>query len=372
MKQNRFENSASTAENPDIPYPINVSEMGDLNFEQRISQFLNSENFLNIVKEFPSAERATKLGMVIEYFIIHPDGFDLENFVQQLQANPAIKSMSDANELIVASIAHKLNIKNTEDSEAIFQYFNDKYERNGYYFHGFNGSFRNDIQKNGLSVKERHWNWTELEKIIEIAKKAGQPMILGWADINSKERISLAASANNIYSYAYASPEWFAAFVSEGSHVSDEEDRKKAFYRRDYKTAKNNIEKLVAALTSRKQEDIEAKKAYPNITPQEKQAILDFFEKYWKIFAEEKSKLEGALVKKSATKWGRSTPVSLADYKKHFTGNKITTVQDVIKTELIGDETFHHDMQINHDIPPEAIKIIELPSYDKVFPETSE
>lgn len=352
---------------------IRTAEQSDLGFEQRVSQFLNSEVFLHFLHELPAEERDSKVGLVMEYFIIHPDGFGLDEFLDALRQDGKIKKISDASSLIVDSIARKLGIAdiNThEGSQAIFDYFEKHFFGNGYFFHGFNGVLEEDIQTQGLTLHNRRWDWHELKQVMDIGNKAGVSTILGWGGINSEGKTSVSGTADNTYGYAYASPEWFAQFVSEGWHIPLDKKKKEAYYRRDYKTARRNIEDVCTALMSRKEEDIHAGKAYPNITEQDKQILLDFFEKYWAFFAGEKSKPKGALIQRSALQLATSSYDSFDDYLRtnpHF-GNAKTTVQDAIRT-LLGSGGFYNDVQIEHDIPPQGIKTVDLPDYNKVFPE---
>lgn len=353
---------------------VSPAEQEEISFERRVSEFLNSENFLNFIREFPDKERGSKIGMILEYFTIHPDGFELNEFLKVLAEKRGIRDISEVSEQIVNSIMRKLGINDPnhpDSANKIFEYFSSNFFDQGYFFHGFNGAFLKNIQTEGLALHSRRWDWQELKTIIEIGKRVGVPMLLGWGGINSEGKISLAGTAGNVYHYACSSPEWFAQFVSEGFHIPNEKKKKEAYYRRDYATARQNIADVCQELMSRREEDIKAKKAHPNLTAQEKQTLTDFFEKYWKIFAGADSRPQCCLVAKSALEWGGRTYTDFDDYRTGAFNAKINeqpTIQNAVKN-ILGMQGFSVDIQIKRNVPSRDIKIVNLPDYNKVFPE---
>lgn len=255
----------------------------------RISNYLNSPNYLELIKTFDLEKRGEVIGLTTQYFILHPDGKDADDFVHQLQGInfSGILGNARVTQLLVDSIAKKLGLNNIETDNAktqIFDYYIENHELNGVYYHGFNGAFESAILTNGLTTNERFWNWKDLDEIRKIGEINGKGMLLGWANINSEGKISFSEVAKNSYRYALASPEWFAQFVSEGFHIPSNPIQKNAYYRGDYEQARINIEQLCIKMQSSKLEDIQNKKVSPNISDAEKQKILDFFEKYWALF----------------------------------------------------------------------------------------
>lgn len=333
---------------------------------------MNSEKFLGRLHECPDEEsRAKLIGLAVEYCVLHPDcaGFDTFISVPDLHNLP-IKQRAA---LLVRSIAHKLDIAEADIPSAdflIFSYFKENVVKKGYFYHGFNGNFEDEIVKQGLRTKNRLWEWEELYEIAAIGKRAGVGMLLGWLDLNCENRVSCAATTGNLYRYSVASPEWFAQFVSEGFHIPNQKNKKGAFYRRDYQTARQNIEELCERLSSRNEDDIRAGKAYPNITSEEKDKLLDFFEKYWKIFTGERSLPRAALISRLALQEDVLPFETLDDYKTFLKDAKLPAdIESIIESCLLLDDG-NNDIQVGHDISPENLRIIELPAYEKVNPKS--
>ena len=211
----------------------------------------------------------------------------------------------------------------------------------------------------------RFWNWEELNHIKAICSKAGHAGVLGWADLNSQGKISIADNTDNLYRYSLASPEWFAQFVSDGFHIpANKPYDKKAFYKRDYSSARKNIELLCEKMMSSSEIDILNKKAYPNITLEEKNEILNFFEKYWKIFANEKSIPKCALIKRFSI--NRTNEIKT--YKEYCKLAQDLNFDDYSLERAIDFliSSKEHDTQLETNIDFKNILLINLPEYNKI------
>lgn len=336
----------------------------DKELGRTITEALNSDEFLSRLKEFEDKDRNAVIGASLEYMTLHRQGDGLDEFLNSLK-NGRVDNESISKGLI-KSIAQKLEIEDIHSPESqrkIFDYYYTRTEVEGYVFHGFNGAFEESIRKNGLNPSERMWDWEDLARVQEIGAKRGKNMLLGWGFINSKDKTFYESSGDNTYRYAYASPEWFAQFTSEGFHVKNTPDRKQAYYRRDYESAKKNILELCDEMQSSKPEDITNRKAYPNITDQERVQITDFFEKYWKIFAGEKSSPKAALIKNSAVH-PLSEELKRKDYELNLEFLSETGVEYAI--DFLRRDA--HDASIDSSIKPEDITIVDLPEYSQVHP----
>ena len=253
-------------------------------FAEGLSERLCSEQFLEQIKQFPSRERQTALGIAIEYNILHRDGFGFEESMNMLLEESAkVKTFDTIGRkedvsatLYITSTAKKLGLVepfSEDDEKAIFEFIAQNIYREGFAYHAFNGCFKKSILENGLNSSVVPWDQAELDDVAAIGKEYGHPMILGWHKIQEEKSVYFDIHPYSVYRYGIASPEWFAQFVAEGFHVPVEGNKKKAFYLRDYEMAKANIENLCTEMTSRRREDIDAGKAYSNISNEDTQYI---------------------------------------------------------------------------------------------------
>jgi hypothetical protein len=360
-----------TIENDSVETPEGQEQVPDRNWHEASTLF-NSEDFLETLSEFPEEKREYALGEVMEYIALFDDTNGAEEFLNTLKDvdfENTNKIDNEIDELFVRAIAKRLNIDDihsVENKSKIFTYFKDRYKNNGYYFHGFNGVFEDDIARDGIDTDKRKWDWSELKRITEIGEKAGQKMLLGWGNLNSESTSFVSTTAKNSYRYAVASPEWFAQFVGEGFHVPEEGKRKKAFYLRDYDQARQNVLDVCEKMMSSKEEDIANKKSSPNISPEEKEEIMSFFEKYWKIFTGEKSKPKLALINRSlfGTRTDHSTLEEFCErIKKDIDSIDVSYALGILKKRS------SVDVPIQINMPSDEIKIIDLPEYISVHPE---
>lgn len=353
---------------------IDLNEKQQANdFESRgskITNCLKSKSTLEALHDFQDEDRGKVIGLIIEYFTLFSDGFCIEDFVNALK-NTNIGDNRSVSRIFTDSLIKKLGFDRnlTLDEQKIIY---DMYVRNafinGFYYHGFNGVFEKSIRSEGLSTENRQWNWDELKAIVEIAKKRGLAMLLGWGLINSEKQIAYASTPRDSYRYAVASPEWFAQFVSEGFHVVNDPKKKEAYYRNDYKTAKQNIITLCEEWQSSREEDVVIGKAYPNITDKERKQIMEFFEKYWHLFRGKDYKPMLALIKRAAID---IDPPHNFEENMELIGQ--SQKKDVDIYELISFLRFGNQMNVDAKttvrILPENIDFVELPYYQQVFPE---
>lgn len=355
-----------------------TKDIENRDFSSEISSVVNSQPYLVYLHKYPESKslgsnelsRSDVIGSTIEYsHLVSSNGADVFRYLEDCY-NSNNKENIRTN-ILISHIAKKLDIENINEAEGknkIFKYFNEHYEKDGYYYHGFNGAFKKSIIENGLNPNTRFWDWNDLKEINNILTPAGIGMGMGWGFLNSVDKVSLSDTTENTYRYAAVSPEWFAQFVCEGFHIphNDSNYDKKAFNKRDYPAARKNIDLLCESLMSRKDEDIIARKAYPNITAIEKNKILDFFEKYWKIFASKESDPKVALVKRTSINRSMNSYDSFESFKTEMDnrGIEITSLEDAVDLMISSRE---HDGQFKNTISAEDIKIVDLPDYRKVM-----
>ncbi len=336
----------------------------ELLFAERVSSFLNSEEFREEIWYFDAQHRETIVGSAIEYLILHKDTDNLDSFWQKLgsiEKKDWGHSVyhSKFEDFLVQSIADKLGLEypfSPEGEEKAYAYALENFVLKGYYFHGFNGVFEESIKKNGLSPIDRLWDTKELRETSEIGLRYGNKMLLGWHALNSEQKIFLDFDADSVYRYGTVSPEWFAQFVGENIYISDNgHGNKNAFCRRDYETAKENVG-IVCDHMKVNQED--------------RLKLFNVFEKYWKLLASQDSSPKVALVKTTAVfekeklekRYKDAFPRYIEDQDRHREDN--TAVHRILR-----QATFGHDLAFDITIPPESLVVVDMPSYWDVYPD---
>jgi len=370
-------------ENPKGP----LVETDKKDFAENISERLNSESFREYMVQFPIKKRNDVIGLALEYNILHPDGFDFDEFMETLLRE--VKEVNNfegrgakeeiTSQIFIDSVAKKMNISKpfSEDGEkAIFDYLVDKMYTNGYVYHAFNGCFESSIRANGLDHTVVPWDIYELEEITEIGKRHGIPMLLGWHDLNSKGKVFFDEHPYNLYRYSVTSPEWFAQFTAEGFHIDANGNRKSAFYRRDYEAAKSNVVDACRKMKSSKAEDVESGRAYPNITAEEEEKILTFFDKYWKTFCGPNSNPKVAIIKKFALEelrddytFARQKEKQLQFHNRYNKDKPFNHSFQKLVSTFLYNINFGNDLKTDKVISPDLLHIIDLPEYRHVHPE---
>lgn len=338
-------------------------------FAADMSRFLNADRYIDYLSQIREPKQRPKvIGLTLEYGILHPDLFRVEDFLRGLKIEG--EGQEAASWLMANSVADKLDVDLdlVTSKEKIFDYFVKQTVTDGVYYHGFNGVFEDQITKQGLSPGVRLWDWAELEKVAAIGAKAGNGMLLGWGMLNSKGRTSYTATTRDVYRYATASPEWFAQFVAEGFHIPIDPAKKEAFYRRNYKTARQNVIDVCNRMQSAKAEDVMAKKAYPNMSDEDRESLLNFFEKYWNLLVGPKSQPCVALIEREAVLGGKYPSETFA----HISRVDRKTPEDEPISDAIdfmrAMDGMHIDQQTKLHVPPSKIAVVRLPEYTRVFP----
>jgi hypothetical protein len=336
--------------------------------EQRITEWLNSDATIDWLNSLPDEDihgfniRENAVGFLVKYAALFGGkNVNVDEIVVDDKGIDSVQTLFD-------KCCEILDIDDAESEESrkkIYDFFEENDLKNRYFFHSFNGVFEDSIRENGLSATERFWDQSELNEIHEIMARGGHVMGLGWNKINSENGIFIGDDINNIYRYAIASPEWFGQFCSEGRHIPNNPERKTAYYRRDHEAARKNIEDLCDSMMSYPEEGVVvAGKTYRNISEQEKQKILDFFEKYWKILASEKSGLKVAIIKRQASGDSRTYEDFMSDglYRERSTKEMVDYLSDSISCTFKAEE----------DIDPSYMLIVDLPDYEKIHGGPSE
>ncbi len=358
------------------------SERDDIGAE--ISTILSSSEVLNRIREFKEEHREAVLGATLEYLCLHGSNNGLDEFIQALHSTSPVVSSQDYqlgkyDALLVSSVAKKLNLQAPLDKDgcrAVGDYLVNRLVRKGYYFHAFNGALEKSIREKGLVPDAEIADKTELETIASIGRAHGTERLLGWYKINSTGKVFFDGHGMNAGRYANASPEWFAQFCAEGPHVRADYLKKSAYYRRDYHAAKQNVIDLCSRWKSATHEEVAAGKKYPNITPEEEQKIIAFFEKYWTRFASEESAPKVALISRSGV---HDVDKDAEHYQydafseRLRRGGDATYWSDTKVLEFIcGYLRRTNDSFVESPIRAENLTIVSLPTYEQIHPNRTE
>jgi hypothetical protein len=134
-----------------------------------LREVLKSESMMKTIRDMPPEIRQAAVGSLIEFHILHQDGFGVDEFMDGIAAGKEVAR------LLVDSVIERLEVSpdTQEGRRAVFDYFHKHLFEEGYIFHAFNGTFEDDIVANGLSTEKRKWDWDELQEITKIGKQHG-------------------------------------------------------------------------------------------------------------------------------------------------------------------------------------------------------
>ncbi|MDB5179087.1 MAG: hypothetical protein JWN01_1030 [Patescibacteria group bacterium] len=382
-KQGGFGQAAQYAElGPAEPEGAEAGAVIDTEVEKReaepievqMSRVFDSEWFAETLRLFPDDDRERVLGCAVEYMVAMGGGDEaaLEGYLSQLQ--PVIVSLDYTSydafehkkcELLVDAVVTKLGLGDSETDESkeqIFGYVKDNFITQGYYFHSFNGVFEESIREHGLDPHMRLWDKKELKDISDVCERVGEVHPLGWAHLSSEGTISVGDDADNIYGYAASSPEWFAQFVADSHNMGGPGYDIKAYARRDYAAARDNMERWIHELSFRDEAAIAAG-AYSNLSEAESERLMAFFEKHWLELAGEKSGPKLALLERRAIGKDKTMIQSYAAYEekaRKFGDSEVSLPRAIA---LIMKEFGWHDIQLTKRVEPQYVHIVDLPDY---------
>lgn len=341
--------------------------------ERQLTALLNSPETLEIIREFPEKFRELLIGLIVEFWILFPNATSVSSYLQELKkAESSLQNdyerRKQTSPLLVQLIAQEIGIQGVRDddsSNAIVSYIHERFFRNGFVFHSFNGFFTESIREHGLDPQTRAWDWGELRRIMDIGRAVGTPMLLGWGDINSEGKTSIGDNVDSIYRYGVVSPEWFAQFVCEGWHIGlTPPYDKKAFHKRDHISARRNLEAWIQKNRTKDESFIAEHKSYRNLTDEECTEILSFFEKYWMKFGGKESDPKMVLIPRILVHQEKTGIQSYTDFRE-ASWKKEGTLGECVSMLL---SSRYPDLQIQKNIPPSGLRIIDLPKYMDVFP----
>ena len=314
-----------------------------------LERFINDETTLEQIRKFPDAIRDSMVGASVKAFLLFKNGDSAKRYLEYVREvdDDRLISHGIPEAALIKTIAEMLGVDADTDGgkEAVYDYYQNNYTSYGYNYHGFNGVVGDKIKRDGLSVTNRDWDWKELWEIDAIGKRHGMNMLLGWGALNCEGTIFVSENSDYVYRYANASPEWFAQFVAEGFHVPVQGNNKKAYYYRDFKLAKQNVEDVCKKMVC---------------SDYECSLVMSFFEKYWsKFISAGDSRPSLAIVS-----W---PPYEIKTWAEHEEQELISGFSN-LPFSLKSIHELDSDKRIYDDIPPEDISIVKLPGYDRIHP----
>lgn len=214
------------------------------------------------------------LDAIIKYSIIINDEKLFPKYLEKLMrllkkvdAHNEIKI--GINKLIVKTLCFKLKITDLDDEynkKIIINYIYNNYIINGYFYHAFPSCFIDEIREKGIDPINYYHSLEEIRKINSILEKYNITNVFS-KDLNTKEYIAITDSIFMASFYASNSPLYLRDLCTNLLKDSNKKYDKNAYFLKDYKKCKNNIE-----IAMKKYE----------IKEKEKQIIMDFFKEEWK------------------------------------------------------------------------------------------
>ncbi len=320
--------------------------LGDL-----LTTLMNNPQLLEAIRGFDHRVRNILLGLTLDYGIVMRGLDDLPQFLMDL------KGMTTDNRnhhlcslplhqrygLLGKAIGRILNIDASDPSSdpEILAFCQQRYVQEGYYFHGFSGSFEERILLQGLDPEQRPWSKEQREGMIKFFKEKDLPLIFCCAGIDDDKCIFLSDDPSVIFRYANASPEWFAQFCGEGYGIDQQ-----AYARKDYQACMRNLVVLLKPF-------VDAGK----LTNAEATHILQFLYHQWMTLVEspERSHPKVALVKRSSIKRDAVVvPGSVRSLDSKMAGLMHGAREVNLRVEGV--------------IPPQDMIMVTLPSYEELYP----
>ena len=340
--------------------------------EKIISEHLNSKLFLDTLHTFELSNREAVIGLFIEFLVLFPKATknDVERFVIFLGEFRNSGSMTIGlefndrkkfNDYIIDYAWTYLSDGNEGSTKKVEDYF-IKFDLSGVFFHGFNGAFEDSVRGVGLSAEKRDWDWEEWEAIESLLNNVGLPRHLGLGKLD-QGHISVAATPRDSYSYACGSPEWFMLFIGRFSES-------KLFIYRDYKSVKQDLEILLEKNSKPRKKS--ATEYWPSLSSSDCEKVRIFFEKYWKIFANEKAKPKLAIFSSENQKQPTDSLDRLRDVKRRIYGNPQSdsradlNFRKIIASMIPGNHgTIGH--RLDESVDPSILHIVDLPDPKVVY-----
>ncbi len=163
-----------------------------------------------------------KFRVVVDDFILFPEYLkDLEKLYKKIDNYDDVSA--GVNKLICKNVALKLNIMDLADSRnkyRIVAYVFDKYIVNGYYFHGFNSVYLDDVKRGTFNPEVYNSNYDKMREMDSIFRKYNINGVFE-KDFSKKEVYYTDSLVMGCY-YSMYSPLYFYNFLLNNNYFKYE------------------------------------------------------------------------------------------------------------------------------------------------------
>lgn len=206
---------------------------------------------------------------LFKFKIILDDIYLFDEYIEQLEKlYRKIDNFSDItigiNKLICRMVGIKFGVKNLNGSLArkeIIGYIYNKYVLDGYFVHGFNASYVDEIKENGFIPEEYQNYYERFQEIDKLLDKKGYNQAIE-KDFSLKKVSFTDDFVMGCYYSAYA-PMFFSSFLTKGKRL-----REDAYLIDDYSLCVANLKKIYN---------------FSNLSEHEKDQILKLVDDEWNL-----------------------------------------------------------------------------------------
>lgn len=289
---------------------------------------------------------------LIKFDIIVGDKELIDEYVAQLRR--IMKKFNTGNDLYVGLnktlgklIASKLNLEDTdttENKQAIIKYIYERYIQNGYIFHSFPAEYLEEIRNTGIDSSEAYYNLEEVKEIDAIFKNHGMGKVFDGLNEDRNYAIDITDSPLIAYFNALNMPKYLNTFTSTNEYLPDNKYDRNAFYKKDKVACLDNIKRL---------------SNNAGLTTQEKEKVLDFFEKEWRLYKCSSCSPYIMFIKRSSL--GKN-------YLDHYQAILDNCYKEDISfsIEKILESRYKHE-KISAKLNTDDYKFVKLAGYKKVY-----
>lgn len=292
------------------------------------------------------------VGFITNYMVIHREVYNIDTIYSILN-NTDVNSMTNEElndffcDLIVESVQQRLGLENVtsdDNKRKIAEFVYTNFIENGYCYQGTNSRFKQDIEEKGLSTEFSKTKDLQLHVVNDIFKKHGLHKIFYSKLSETKESAYYYTTdgMENAFHYSYHNPEYFSYFVAAGNNMPDNLYDRTAYFLRNYKGCKTNLEKLCQ---------------YYKLTEEEQTIVMTTFET---LAAEFINDGDNTIVFVSRSLLNQDT------IPFDFSSIESRDIRSIVKeiTKNVGGSV---GTKQNVSIPAENIDCISVPSLSKLY-----
>lgn len=289
------------------------------------------------------------ISFITKYIIIHKEMYKIEELFDKL-SSVNLNELNDNdisklyNNILIESLKEKLNLSDVNSNESkvqIANYIYKNYITEGYCFQGINGLYKQDVLKYGLTTEFSNNNADILKEIDEIFEKHGLEKIFlsKLEETADAPYYYLTDDMGTAYHYSYHNPEYFSYFVATGNNMTDAEYDKMAYYMKNYKSCKNNLQKLCSNYL---------------LDTEETKKVIECYDRLWNQIVVENKPNDIVMIQRKLVNCDNVS----------FDLNMGMNINEIV-TKLLSST---HQTNIQYDkIPAEKIDVVDVPQLSKLY-----